>query len=192
MMGNTIKFVPFSEITEETAEKLYYLTLLCWPKYGVVPEKAAKQNAPTWIKNHKNITTKKPAGIFYICLDGKCLSKGEVFPREIQIAGNSMTIMALAGVCTKPEERTKGYAKEIVKSAFENVDNGLYKASLFQTTNDVKPFYEKLGAMKIKNKIINSLSENPNKYPFWNEAAMVYSPHFKWPEGTIDLLGPGY
>ena len=54
------------------------------------------------------------------------------------------------------------------------------------------PFYEKLGACVIENAIINSLAENPKESPFKDSVIMRYPSSGEWPEGEIDLRGPGY
>jgi len=56
----------------------------------------------------------------------------------------------------------------------------------------VRPFYEKLGACLVTNRIFNSLGNDPEKNPFWDEIAMRYPAAKHWPAGQIDLRGPGY
>jgi len=56
----------------------------------------------------------------------------------------------------------------------------------------VRPFYEKLGAVVVDNRIVNSLADNPAANPFWDEVVMRYPAGGDWPSGAIDLRGPGY
>jgi len=79
-----------------------------------------------------------------------------------------------------------------VRAAFDLVDDGTFPFSLFQTSIEIQPFYEKLGAYRVPNKIVNSLGEDPQASPFWDRIAMVYPADGDWPSGEIDLRGPGY
>jgi len=101
-------------------------------------------------------------------------------------------VMALAGVCSAPDRRGQGLGKAVVQASLGLVDGGVYQVSLFQTSRKVFPFYEKLGARLVTNRIVNSLAPDPAANPFWDEVAMSYPASVPWPEGPIDLLGPGY
>lgn len=112
-----------------------------------------------------------------------------------------LTILALREVCSHPEARGRGFGKAVVRSAFARVDEGAFPFSLFQTSRKNQGFYEKLGARRIEARIVNSrapedpddrMGGDPEANPFWDEIAMVYPAATPWPEGTIDLLGPGY
>lgn len=56
----------------------------------------------------------------------------------------------------------------------------------------MRPFYEKLGACLATNRIVNSLGDDPQASPFWDEIILRYPKDRQWPEGEIDLRGPGY
>jgi GNAT superfamily N-acetyltransferase len=113
-------------------------------------------------------------------------------PRTIRAGDSELTILAMARVCSAPEHRGRGLAAQAVRAAFQLVDEGVYPFALFQTTPPVRTFYEKLGARVIGNRIVNSRAEDPTACPFWTEVIMRYPDGPGWPEGTIDLLGPGY
>jgi GNAT superfamily N-acetyltransferase len=116
---------------------------------------------------------------------------GISFGRRIMTAAGPMTVLALAGVCTRPERRGQGFGGAIVRSAFDRVDRGDFPLSLYQTTPPVRAFYQKLGARVVDNLVINSLKD-PHKRAFWDEVVMIYPATAPWPAGAIDLLGPGY
>ncbi len=127
----------------------------------------------------------------YVVRDGgRIVSHASVFAREIDVAGRRYTAAALGGVCTYEQYRGKGYAAEVVRAIFQLVDRGDFELCLFQT--GIPPFYEKLGCRLISNRIINSLAKDPAKYPLWEENVMIYPRSLTWPDGTLDLLGPGY
>jgi GNAT superfamily N-acetyltransferase len=103
-----------------------------------------------------------------------------------------MNILGLAGVFSVPEARGKGLGRTVVRAAFELVDRGDFPYCLFQTSKAVRGFYESLGACAVSNRITNGLTEQPDVCPFWDDVIMRYPSQGDWPEGTIDLCGPGY
>lgn len=131
-----------------------------------------------------------------------------VFPRTVAVetpAGDrtEMTVLALSKVVADPTIRGQGLGRLIVEGAFKGVDEGGFPFALFQTTEQVQPFYERLGAVRVDNRIVNSLSTGtlrsptPEANPFWDGVVMRYpsgesAAGEDWPTGTIDLLGEGY
>ena len=52
---------------------------------------------------------------------------------------------------------------------------------------------EKLGARCVSNRFVNSTNtEAPEANPWWDEHVMIFPDTYDWPDGTIDLPGPGY
>jgi predicted N-acetyltransferase YhbS len=123
---------------------------------------------------------------------GRVVAHAAALPRTIGTREGDMTIVALAQVCTDPAERGRKLGQAVVRAVFDLVDHGPFPHSLFQTSHQVRPFYDKLGAGLVTNPIINSLGDDPEKNPFWDEVAMRYPAAKHWPEGEIDLRGPGY
>ena len=82
--------------------------------------------------------------------------------------------------------------EKVVLAVFDLVDRRIFPYSLFQTSPEVRPFYEKLGAAVIENPIINSFSEDLHASPFWDRVVMRYPKTGDWPDGEIDIRGPGY
>jgi len=102
-----------------------------------------------------------------------------------------LDIIQFAGVCVAQELRGQQIGRKIVEWAFEKVGQPGLGVALFQT--GVPGFYEKLGARCVDNRFVNSTNtEAPEANPWWDEHIMIYPADFDWPEGTIDLLGPGY
>jgi len=138
--------------------------------------------------------------VFAIWEGGGVLAHAAVFPREIATEDGPFRVQALAAVCTHPGHRGEGWGRAVVAAAFAQVDAGLYPLSLFQT--GVPAFYAKLGARTVHNPFVDSRYEPPAEgdrarhgtrdAPWWNPHVMIYPAAFAWPEGTIDLLGPGY
>ncbi|MFW5839339.1 MAG: GNAT family N-acetyltransferase [Planctomycetota bacterium] len=130
---------------------------------------------------------------WWIRRNGQIVAKAHTFARTIQDDSAPLRILALAGVCTDPACRGEGLAKAIVEGALALVDSGQYPAALFQTSSTVAPFYEKLGALRIPNEVVNSRNtEDPKANPFWDDVVMWYPSVGQLPVGPIDLQGPGY
>ena len=110
----------------------------------------------------------------------------------ISTPAGKMTVLALARVCTAPEVRGRKLGQAVVRAAFALIDDGSFSFALFQTTDDVQSFYENLGAVRIHNQFVNSLATDPAANPWWSPVIMRYPAGPGWPEGQIDLLGPGY
>lgn len=123
---------------------------------------------------------------------GRVVAHAAALPRSIGTSEGQVTILALAQVCTDPAERGRKLGQAVVRAVFDLVDHGPFRHSLFQTSHQVRPFYEKLGACLVTNRIVNSQGEDAEKNPFWDEIAMRYPAAKHWPEGDIDLRGPGY
>lgn len=59
---------------------------------------------------------------------------------------------------------------------------------MFETA--IPAFYERLGARRLaKDLVVNSTG---NQVAFEDDFVMVFPETKPWPEGTIDLQGPGY
>ena len=128
--------------------------------------------------------------IFCLREDGKILSQSRIFPRTIATPRGPLTVMGLGAVCTAHAARGRGLGAILMRETFKLVDSEDFVCSLFQTC--VPSFYDRLGARVIINRIVNSLGADPGARPFWDPTIMVYPKTYDWPEGTIDLLGPGY
>lgn len=101
-------------------------------------------------------------------------------------------VLGLGKVCSDPDYRGRQLGATVTRAAFGMVDGGQAPFSLFQTSHDVRPFYERLGAIEINNAVINSKADDPTAPAFPHEVIMRYPKGPGWPTGTIDLLGPGY
>lgn len=123
---------------------------------------------------------------------GCLIAHSAVIPRTIGTSQGELTIAGLTRVCTDPDQRGRGLGALIVRPVFDLVDQGAFAFSLFQTTPDVSPFYEKLRCTVIDNPIVNSLANDEHHSPFWDRVIMRYPDGPGWPKGKIDLRGPGY
>ena len=99
-------------------------------------------------------------------------------------------MLGLTKVVSDPERRGEGLGAAVVRATLALVDEGAFPFSLFQTTTQVRPFYERLGAHEIDNEFIDTLSEDPTKRAFRDPVVMCYPNSDEWPAGTIDLRGP--
>lgn len=99
--------------------------------------------------------------------------------------GESFPILALAGVCTHPDHRQRKLGSAVVQAAWSRLNREI-PICFFQT--GVPPFYEKMGARLVMNRIFDSRGTKG----FWDPHAMIYPGDASWPVEAIDLLGPGW
>jgi GNAT superfamily N-acetyltransferase len=177
-------------ISEPDARAIAELLVRVWPR----PEKTvATRMADLLIlwNDYHGPEAEFPRS-FVIRENRRLIAHAAALPRKIGTSDGDITIMGLAQVCSDPELRGRGLGEAVVRAAFDTVDHGPFAHSLFQTSHKVRPFYEKLGACLVTNRIFNSLGDDPAKNPFWDEVVMRYPAVKPWPEGDIDLRGPGY
>jgi predicted N-acetyltransferase YhbS len=177
-------------ISEADARAIAELLVKVWPR----PEKTvATRMADLLIhwKDYRGPEVEFPRSLV-VRESHRLTAHAAALPRKIGTADGDFTVMGLAQVCSDPELRGRGLGEAVVRAAFDAVDHGPFAHSLFQTSFEVRPFYEKLGACLVTNRIVNSLGDDPAKNPFWDEVVMRYPAAKPWPEGDIDLRGPGY
>jgi GNAT superfamily N-acetyltransferase len=175
---------------EADARAIAELLCLVWPKAeSDVPTRAAAFRAK-W-KNYHGPPNTFPRS-FVLRAGDRIVGHAELGPRTIGTANGELTIGALASVCVHPELRRQQLGRQLVRAAFQVVDDGDYPFALFQNYAERRAFYESLGARVIDNPIVNSLAEDPRANPFWADLAMIYPAAKEWPAGEIDLRGTGY
>ncbi|NOY41922.1 MAG: GNAT family N-acetyltransferase [Planctomycetes bacterium] len=180
-----IRTLPNAQATE-----IAELLVSVWPKS--VKTVAVRHEQLLALGDHyAGLEAQAPRSLF-IRENGQIIAHAAVLPRTIGTAAGDMVIAGLTRVCTAPEQRGRGLGEIVVRAVFELVDDGTFPFSLFQTTLEVRPFYEKLGATIIENPIINSLEKDAHGSPFWDKEIMRYPGSGNWPGGEIDLRGPGY
>lgn len=175
-------FRPEDEIPLETAVAIVELTRQVWPPDEGTPPPDVAEIRARW----------KERGAFIVVRqDNTVIAHAQIFRREIKIAQGILPAGALAGVCVHPEQRGHGYGAEVVRTAFKLLPEINSEVSLFQT--GVPQFYQKLGARLIQNPLFDGTREDGKREnPFWEPNAMIYPATFHWPEGEIDLNGPGF
>lgn len=131
------------------------------------------------------------ARCFYVRRDDGMIAFALVFPLVVSAGPTDLPVWGLGNVCTHPDHRGHGWARKVLKAAFAHVDESPTPLCLFQT--GILEFYEKLGARKVSNRFINSKApERGDASPWWSPHIMIYPASAAWPEGTIDLNGPGF
>jgi predicted N-acetyltransferase YhbS len=177
-------------LTLAQARAIGELLAATWPKPNVTAEDRAQQQL-AFGRAYEGPDSQAPRS--YVVRDGeRVVAHALVFARTIRTSAGELTIAALARVCADSNMRGQGLGEAVARAAFGPVERGEFPFSLYQTSQLVRPFYEKLGATVVQNPIINSLAEGPKTNPFWDEVVMRYPGHGAWPSGTIDLRGPGY
>ena len=177
-------------IGEADARAIAELIVSIWPKPDRTVDTFTAEILDQW-KDYRGPEDQHPRS-FLIRDGGRVVAHSSVYPRTIGTSKGEITVLALARVCTDPVVRGRKLGDAVVRASFELVDRGPFPFALFQTTKEVRPFYERLGAVEIDNTFINSLAADPKANPFWAEVRMRYPATGDWPKGEIDLRGPGW
>ncbi len=155
---------------EATARAIADLLCRVWPKPGRTIETRVEKMRTDWAA-YRGPEPQRPRSIFI--RDGqRVVAHSGVDVRTIGTSAGDVTVLALARVCTDPADRGRNLGVAVVRETFGLVDDGVFRWSLFQTTHRVRPFYEKLGACLVTNRIVNLRGEDPAKNPFWDEIVM--------------------
>lgn len=178
------------EISQADALAIGELLATVWPKPGKDAAYRAKQLLESG-SEYAGPDAQCPRS-FVLREEGVVIAHSGIITRTISTTAGDLTIAGLARVCTDPTQRGRGLGEAIVRPALATVDAGDFPFALFQTSPEVRPFYEKQGAVVVDNEVINSLGDDLSVCPFWDEVIMRYPGTGNWPEGTIDLRGPGY
>lgn len=182
-MRSKVVSIPVDLIDEDAIKDVNDLTDLTWPQTKPA-EYTSESRIQDFIKRNPNKTS------HFIYENAELIGYAESFPREIYADQAKHTIMGLGAVCVHPSHKGKGLGAQLVQTAFQRVDNGEFKLSLFQT--GVPGFYHRLNCRTIENKIVNSQSGAPGENPFWDPYVIIYPREFIGFQSEIDLLGPGY
>ena len=177
-------------LSERDARAIANLVASIWPKPGRTADSLAAEMVNQW-RSYQGPEEQHPRS-FVVREGERAIAHASFDPRTIRAGDNEITVLALARVCSDPAMRGRRLGQAVVRAAFEVVDQGAFPFSLFQTTNEVQPFYDRLGAVRIHNRFVNSLATDPNADPWWNPVIMRYPDGPGWPAGEIDLRGAGW
>ena len=176
---------------------------VAFPRPGRTLEEVVAKKRPVWMAPELSPdAAADPPPVRYVMrsesLDGPglCVANAAALTRTVQTSRGLLTVSGLFDVATHPSVRGRGYGAAVVQEVFAAVDRGTYAFCLFQT-GAAHPFYEKLGAAVVTNPIVNSHADtDPEANPFTDNLVMRYpadtTGRDPWPEGTIDLRGPGF
>jgi predicted N-acetyltransferase YhbS len=185
-----IETIDRQNISEADARAIAELIVSIWPKPDRTAESLMDDILAQW-REYGGPEEQRPRS-FLIREGGRAIAHAAAFPRTIGTSEGDITVLALARVCTDPNVRGRKLGQAVVEASFGIVDQGAFPFCLFQTTHPVRSFYERLGAVLIDNRFVNSLAPDPKANPFWADVAMRYPATGIWPSGEIDLRGPGW
>lgn len=178
------------QFTTDQARSIGELIHRVWPKPTMtVADRAAQQLAIG--ANYVGRPEQAPRAMVVVDA-GRVVANATMEPRTIRAADRDIVVGALSRVCTDPALRGRGLGEAVVRAAFGLVDAGDFPFALFQTKRHLAGFYEQLGCVEVFNRFVNSLGDDPQANPFWDEIVMRYPADGDWPAGTIDLRGPAY
>ena len=151
---NKVESIAIRSLSESDARSIGELLVRVWPKEHRPLDYRIDQ-----LLQRKDLdsgkATQAPQSLV-IRDGGRMVAHAAVMPRTVGTPTGELTLLALAHVCTDPDVRGKQLGKRIVQAVFSLVDDGTFPFSLFQTTNQVKPFYLRLGACLAENRFIDS------------------------------------
>ncbi len=177
------------KLSQVDARAIAELIVKVWPK----PDKTVEFRQQQMLdlgRDYAGPASQAPRSML-IRDNDRVIAHAALMPRTIGTKIGDLVIAGLARVCSDPDYRGQGLGELVVKEVFKLVDDGTFPFSLFQTNSRVQPFYEKLGACVVQNRILNTLTQDLHP-PFWDELVMRYPKDRDWPDGDIDLQGPGY
>jgi predicted N-acetyltransferase YhbS len=177
-------------LNEADARAIAELLCAIWPKPGRTVETRVAEMLSQF-QDDRGPEAERPRS-FFVREGGRVIAHASAYPRTIKTSASDMTVLALARVCTDPAVRGRRLGQAVTRAAFELVDRGPFPFSLFQTSEAVRPFYERLGAVTVDNRFINSLAKDPAASPWWDKVIMRYPAKPGWPAGEIDLRGPAW
>lgn len=176
-----------SAMSDWELKAVFTLLWQIWPGQNSFEEALAKfkKNVPLYARGRSD------GHRFAIWEGERVIAHANIFAREVYTERGSIRLGALSAVCTHPEFRNQGLGAQVVRAAFDLIDDSTFPVSLWMTT--VPGFYEKLGARIVENPWINCQNtENPTADPWPDEQKMIYPAGYDWPAGQIDLNGPPY
>ena len=188
--AKVIETLDARSLTDAKAQSIAELLIRVWPKKNRTVGEMMEQLFKT-VRGDTGIGKQTACSLVMSNTD-RTIAHASIFPRTVNTSAGEMTIQALARVCTDPEYRGHRLGVQIVRAAFALVDDGHYSFSLFQTSDEVRPFYERLGACTVDNTIVDSTTSDKTQSPFSDRVIMRYPSSGDWPVGEIDLCGPGY
>jgi len=185
-----IETIDRRNVNEADARAIAELLCAIWPKPGRTVETRVAEMLSQW-RDYRGPEAEQPRS-FFVRDGGRVIAHASAYPRTIRTTAGDMTVLALARVCTDPAVRGRKLGQAVTRAAFDLVDDGSFPFSLFQTSEAVRPFYERLGAVTVDNRFISSLAADPTASPWWDKIIMRYPAKPGWPTGEIDLCGPAW
>ncbi|MEM6457766.1 MAG: GNAT family N-acetyltransferase [Planctomycetota bacterium] len=203
MSSWTVESWRAGEVDREGLLGLAELHLSAFPPKGRSREEYADRLEPEW---GRSASGPPVGGVMFVIREpetGRVIGKAATYERVIGVddaltgggenavgENGEMAMLALAGVASSPDLRGQGIGEAVVRASFGRVDSGEFGLSLFQTSHQVKPFYEQLGCRLVKNEVTDST--NPGVPPFEDDVVMVYEGASVLPRGVVDTRGPGW
>lgn len=181
-MPATIHTYPAQDLPESLSLAASALQFSVWPG-----DENIEQSHEKFLARHRE----RPDRRIILALEGDTvLAHAEVFSREILCGSEPLRVGCLAGVCVSPDRRGEHLGKAVVEAALAASRGDGLPLVLFQT--GVPEFYRRLGAVRVHNRFINSLAEDPRASPWWDEYVMIHPGDYPWPRGVVDLQGSAF
>jgi GNAT superfamily N-acetyltransferase len=180
----TVSVYRDEELTDEQIGTIVDLVYRIWPR----PGRTREQLAARLRVSHSELSDHLRYVIWH---RKRAIGHARSFGRTILSDAGPIRVLALGGVCVAPEFRGQGWGIKLVERAFERIRNGMFQVALFQT--EIPSFYERRGSRIVHNTFQNLQDpDNPTANPFEDPYQMIHPNTYPWPDGPIDINGPGY
>jgi len=135
----------------------------------------------------------EPRKVLYHLLyyQGGLAAVAQTSVRTVHTRRTDLALLTLAGVFTAPAVRGRGLGTAVILDAFSRLKEERLAHCLFQT-GAARGLYEKLGATLVNNRFVDRTAQDTEANPWFDDWVMRYPAKSPWPDGLIDLNGPGY
>lgn len=188
----TLVLRPDAALTHEEIFEIVSLLNYVWPKGDATVLELVKAFPDAQRYRRVSVPGSGQPAIRHLIRDREeLIAHALSFERTVISENGQLPVMALSGVCITPSRRGQGLGREVARSAFTRVDEGEFPVALFQT--GVPAFYRDLGAEVISTRFFDTRNRiAPHASPWNDEWIMIYPGGHDWPQGAVDLNGPGY
>ena len=184
-----IKEYQDTEITREIAEPI---GVLCARSFKD-SQRSLEERVNEMLSFNGSQDPEHTTGRRYVIWQGqRVIAHARTFVRQVFVADEPLSVLALAAVCSDPDVRGQGLGVRVTQAAFQRVNQkGWPQVSLFQTP--VPEFYKKLDCRLVDNQFVNRRNlTDPKANPWRDPNVMIYPAVFDWRSGLVDMNGPDY
>jgi predicted N-acetyltransferase YhbS len=142
----------------------------------------------TWLPSHEE----RDVDFVIARLNGEMIGRSAVVTREVRVGGQILTIMGIAGLIVRDDQRLQGLGKELMAATMNFVQKSPVPFCVLMCNLDLEKFYSPYGFKTIpgQNAVFSQPDGKIHEYKPHHGVTMVFQkPGRVWPEGLLDLQG---